>query len=101
MKCQGFFEKKAWYFLRGIVFFESDNLKYIRSIRHVRRGEPMKETYWNQFMMTGKIEDYLSYKMNQRKASEGGDASSADGKEKCEPDCTDRNGAVRRARGRI
>ena len=25
----------------------------------------MKETYWNQFMTTGKVEDYLNYKMNQ------------------------------------
>lgn len=61
----------------------------------------MKETYWNQFMMTGKIEDYLSYKMNQSKASEGENTSSADGKEKCESDCTDRNGALHHTCRRI
>ena len=33
-----------------------------REIKHVRRGVPMKETYWEQFMMTGKIDDYLNYK---------------------------------------
>lgn len=59
----------------------------------------MKETYWKQFMMTGKIEDYLSYKMNQSKASE--ENSSADGKEKRESDCTDGDGAVRHTCRRI
>ena len=61
----------------------------------------MKETYWNQFMMTGKIEDYLSYKMNQNKAVEEKEDSPVGGKEKCEPDCTDRNGTVRHTCGGI
>ena len=61
----------------------------------------MKETYWNQFMMTGKIEDYLSYKMNQNKAVEEKEDSSVGGKEKCESDCTDRHGALHHAGGRI
>ena len=42
-----------------------------REIKHVRRGVPMKETYWEQFMMTGKIDDYLNYKKQQfERASE-------------------------------
>lgn len=55
----------------------------------------MKDTYWNQFMMTGKVEDYLSYKSNCDRDTEEQCGSSADGKEKCESDRTDRNGAVR------
>ena len=59
----------------------------------------MKEPYWDQFMMTGKIEDYLSYKMNQP----GREVArfSPDGKEKRESDCTDRDGAVHGACRRI
>lgn len=36
---------------------------------HIRRGEQMKNTYWDQFMVTGSISDYLSYKM-ERETSE-------------------------------
>ena len=59
----------------------------------------MKDPYWDQFMMTGKIEDYLSYKMHQT----GGEnsSSSAGGKEKRESDCTDRDGTVHSACRRI
>ena len=59
----------------------------------------MKEPYWDQFMMTGKIEDYLSYKMHQ--GGEENSSSSAGGKEKRESDCTDRHGALHHAGGRI
>lgn len=86
--------------MRGIVFRESDNLKYIRKkIRHGRRGGPMKETYWDLFMMSGKIEDYLSYKMNQAGNEQA--VFSADRKEKCESDCTDRDGTGHGACRRI
>lgn len=59
----------------------------------------MKSAYWNQFMTTGKIEDYLNYKMEQNEPAEREVLPSADGKEKCESDCTDRNGAFRHAGG--
>ena len=52
----------------------------------------MKEPYWDQFMMTVKIEDYLSYKMNQ--TGEADSSPSPGGKEKRESDCTDRDGTV-------
>ena len=68
--------KIIWYFLYSIVPDESENLIYIttfeekfdkdklklRTWDHVRRGELMQDTYWKQFMMSGKIDDYLNYK---------------------------------------
>ncbi len=75
----------------------------------------MRETYWDQFMMTGRIEDYLNYKMGgnccgrkeetpgeQHPDSEDGRSgvfgsksiSSDRRKEQCESDRTYRDGAV-------
>lgn len=59
----------------------------------------MKETYWNQFMTTGKVEDYLNYKMNQ--TGEGKKSLPTGGKEKRESDCSDRDGTVNSTGGRI
>ena len=77
----------------------------------------MKETYWNQFMMTGSIADYLNYKMENRENEnipdggvqrpEGeevhGSAAGSGGfrKEQSESDCIDGNGAVHNAGGRV
>ena len=46
----------------------------------------MKEMYWNQFMTTGKVEDYLNYKMNQ--PGEEKESFPSDGKEQRESDRT-------------
>lgn len=43
-----------------------------RGIKHVRRGAPMKETYWEQFMMTGRIDDYLNYKNRSTESWQSG-----------------------------
>lgn len=63
----------------------------------------MKEEYWEQFMTTGRIADYLSYK------AESGSSESRcleEQKEQAgvrsgESDCFDRDGAVRSAGGGI
>lgn len=77
----------------------------------------MQEIYWNQFLMTGKIEDYLSYRAEEdiikekpvtdeeqiqlqndrnRKSIEHSRK-----KEKCESDSIDGNGTCSSAGGRI
>lgn len=38
--------------------------------QHGRRGGPMKETYWTQFMATGSVADYLNYKMVEKSAAD-------------------------------
>ena len=63
----------------------------------------MQEIYWNQFLMTGKIEDYLSYRaednheierdQTKRKCRDMTDADNSRKKAQCEPYRTDRNGA--------
>ena len=30
----------------------------------------MKENYWNQFMASGRIDDYLRFKMHEKNSSE-------------------------------
>ena len=76
LSVKAFSGKIIWYFLYSIVPDESENLIYIttfeekfdkgklklRTWDHVRRGELMQDTYWKQFMMSGKIDDYLNYK---------------------------------------
>ena len=76
LSVKAFSGKIIWYFLYSIVPDESENLIYIttfeekfdkgklklRTRDHVRRGELMQDTYWKQFMMSGKIDDYLNYK---------------------------------------
>lgn len=68
----------------------------------------MQEIYWNQFLMTGKVEDYLSYRAEEdlekdnqeigrdqtkQKYRDTTDADNSRKKAQCESDCTDRNGA--------
>lgn len=67
----------------------------------------MQEIYWNQFLMTGKIEDYLSYRaeddqdeekqetrdQTKQKCRDTTDADNSRKKAQCESDRTDRNGA--------
>ena len=85
----------------------------------------MRETYWNKFMMTGSITDYLSYKMENdsscgsggkdserelfrgrpaegyTESSVGHEAGSGRRKEQRESDRTYRDGAFHGASGRI
>lgn len=58
----------------------------------------MKETYWNQFMTSGRIDDYLNYKMCEKSSDVPGQNC---GKEKRESDRTYRDGALNHARRRI
>ena len=83
----------------------------------------MKDTYWKQFMASGKIEDYLSYKNSgaddgtdeaqsgqsgkERQLHGSGDREEGESglicgrKESRESDHTDRHGAIYHAGGRI
>ena len=75
LSVKAFSGKIIWYFLYSIVSDGSENLIYItifeekfdkgelklRKWDHIRRGELMQDTYWKQFMMSGKIDDYLNY----------------------------------------
>lgn len=76
----------------------------------------MQEIYWNQFLMTGKIEDYLSYRakddlddenqgiewnQTKQKCRDTTDADNSRKKAQCESDRTDRNGACGSTGGRI
>lgn len=59
----------------------------------------MEKEYWQQFTATGKVEDYLHYKMGSSSEAESGKAAVGE-KERSievrdrESDCTDGNGAV-------
>lgn len=59
----------------------------------------MEKEYWQQFTATGKVEDYLNYKMERSNEIMSGDRA-GDEKERSigvnerESDCTDRNGTV-------
>ena len=59
----------------------------------------MKETYWNQFMASGRIDDYLKFKMHEKNSSVMPEQSCR--KEQRESDCSDRDGAVNNTGGRI
>ena len=64
----------------------------------------MKETYWDQFMASGRIEDYLNYRMTaDRECSAGktGIFRETCGKEQRESDRTYRDGALHHAHRRI
>lgn len=50
--------------------------------RNIRRGDLMDKEYWQQFTATGRVEDYLRYRME------------TEGVKNRESDCTDRDGAV-------
>lgn len=51
----------------------------------------MKENYWNQFMASGRIDDYLKFKMHEKNS--GGQEQSR-GKEQRESDRTYGDGAL-------
>ena len=52
----------------------------------------MKETYWNQFMASGRIDDYLKFKMHEKNSSVMPEQSR--GKEQRESDRTYGNGPL-------
>ena len=84
LSVKAFSGKIIWYFLYSIVSDGSENLIYITTFEekldkkklrmwdHIRRGELMKDTYWKQFMMSGKIDDYLNYKNSGTDDTEDG-----------------------------
>ena len=86
LSVKAFSGKIIWYFLYSIVSDGSENLIYItifeekfdkgelklRKWDHIRRGELMQDTYWKQFMMSGKIDDYLNYKNSGTDDTEDG-----------------------------
>ncbi len=55
----------------------------------------MKEEYWQQFMTTGHIADYLSYKAEKKDSEDHGPAEQKKqaGVRSGESDCFDRDGA--------
>ena len=55
----------------------------------------MKENYWNQFMASGRIDDYLKFKMYEK--SSGTVLKQSSGKEQRESDRTYRDGAFHSA----
>ncbi|MBS5387435.1 MAG: hypothetical protein KHY31_08645 [Clostridiales bacterium] len=57
----------------------------------------MEERYWKQFMLTGKVEDYLLYRQEQRKEAANETGNTYKWGIESESDCFDRNGAVRSA----
>lgn len=58
----------------------------------------MKENYWNQFMASGRIEDYLNYRLGDCAEEEEREKR---GKEKRESDHTYRDGSFNHAHRRI
>ncbi len=58
----------------------------------------MEQGYWNRFIATGSVKDYLSYKMSDYDQTAGQKKENSMGVRSCESDCTDRNGAVYSAR---
>lgn len=56
----GIFAGSLWGFLRGLTNCQGG---------HGRRGGPMKEIYWNQFITSGRIDDYLKFKMHEKSSS--------------------------------
>ena len=57
----------------------------------------MEERYWKQFMLTGKVEDYLLYRQEQRKEAANETRNTYKLGIESVSDCFDRNGAVRSA----
>lgn len=58
----------------------------------------MKENYWNQFMASGRIDDYLKFKMHEK---DSGEQEQSRGKEQRESDRTYWNGPLDHAHRRI
>ncbi|GAA0802453.1 hypothetical protein DWX43_12770 [Clostridium sp. AF19-22AC] len=54
----------------------------------------MEKEYWQQFTSTGKVEDYLSYRMEQKSGTSGLNKERNNEVGNRESDCTDRNGTV-------
>ncbi len=54
----------------------------------------MEKEYWQQFTSTGKVEDYLSYRMEQKSGASGLNKERNNEVGNRESDCTDRNGTV-------
>ena len=57
----------------------------------------MRGTYWDRFMTTGSVEDYLNYKMEEERDGPPSDRR----KEQCESDRTYRDGALHSSGWRI
>ena len=55
----------------------------------------MKKNYWNQFMASGRIDDYLKFKMYEK--SSGTVLKQSSGKEQRESDRTYRDGSLNHA----
>ena len=53
----------------------------------------MEERYWKQFMLTGKVEDYLLYRQEQRKEAANETRNTYKWGIESESDCFDRDGA--------
>lgn len=58
----------------------------------------MKENYWNQFMASGRIDDYLRFKMHEKNS---GEQEASRGKEQRESDRTYGDGSLDHAHRRI
>lgn len=54
----------------------------------------MEERYWGQFMLTGKVEDYLLYRQEKNHTPRTGQKNDYKRGMECESDCFDRLGAV-------
>lgn len=75
----------------------------------------MRDNYWDQFMASGRIEDYLNYRMadcsgysaretvsgRTENGAESGSRLDACGKEQCESGCTYGHGTLHHANRRI
>ena len=57
----------------------------------------MRGTYWDRFMTTGSVEDYLNYKMEEERDGPPSDRR----KEQCESDRTYRDGTLHSSGWRI
>ena len=53
----------------------------------------MTQKYWEQFQATGKIEDYLCYKMDEVDTTGQNHVAKQAGATRSESDCSDRHGA--------
>lgn len=61
---------------------------------HIRRGDLMEHEYWEKFLETGNVSDYLSYKSEYDIGAYGQKAEENVGVSSCESDCIDRDGTV-------
>ncbi|MGC4019997.1 MAG: hypothetical protein QM793_12750 [Muricomes sp.] len=54
----------------------------------------MEQRYWDKFIETGSVKDYLSYRAEEFTQSSGQREEKSVGVSSRESDCTDRDGAV-------